>query len=300
MKTERNILIAFILNLAFSVFEFVGGILIGSVAIMSDAVHDIGDALSIGLALLLERKSKRPPDTGHTYGYIRYSVLGSLITTVILLIGSLIIIANAISRMITPTEIHYDAMVIFALIGAAVNITAAFFTRDGDSLNQKAVNLHMLEDVLGWIVVLIGAIVMRFTDLAIIDPLLSLGVAAFIFIQAMGNLRTVGDLFLEKTPKGIDIPSLTEHLLRIEGVDEIHHIHVRSLDGIRHCATMHVRICGAASEIKAALRAELNRHGICHATLELEDRNEACLHQGCNLDAVPSTHGRHHHGHHHG
>ena len=166
MKTEKNILIAFILNFAFSIFEFLGGIFTGSVAIISDAVHDIGDAASIGISFFLEKKSNQQPNEAYTYGYARYSVLGGIITTVILLLGSVIVISNAISRIISPTEINYNGMIIFAIVGVCVNLCAALFTREGGSLNQRAVNLHMLEDVLGWIVVLIGAIVMHFTGLS--------------------------------------------------------------------------------------------------------------------------------------
>ena len=148
MKTEKNILIAFILNLAFSIFEFAGGIFTGSVAIISDAVHDIGDAASIGISYFFEKKSKKQPDEKYTYGYARYSIIGSVITTLILLFGSVMVIFNAINKIIEPTEINYNGMIIIAIIGVCVNFCAAFLTREGDSLNQKAVNLHMLEDVL--------------------------------------------------------------------------------------------------------------------------------------------------------
>ena len=179
MKTERNILIAFILNLVFSIFEFVGGIITGSVAIMSDAVHDIGDAASIGVSYLLEKKGEK------------YSIIGAFITTFTLLIGSIVTIYNAIRRLFAPTEIHYEGMIVFAIVGVCVNLCAAFVTREGDSLNQKAVNLHMLEDVLGWIVVLVGAIVMRFTDFSLLDPIMSIGVSAFILINAIRNLKEI-------------------------------------------------------------------------------------------------------------
>ena len=179
MKTERNILIAFILNLSFSIFEFVGGIITGSVAIMSDAVHDVGDAASIGVSYFLERKGEK------------YSIIGAFITTITLLIGSVVTICNAIGRLIDPTKINYDGMIVFAIVGVCVNFCAAIVTREGDSLNQKAVNLHMLEDVLGWIVVLIGAIVMRFTDFALLDPIMSIGVSVFILINAIRNLKEI-------------------------------------------------------------------------------------------------------------
>ncbi|MBR5246131.1 MAG: cation transporter, partial [Clostridia bacterium] len=174
MRTEKNILIAFILNLSFSIFEIIGGFFTGSVAIVSDAIHDMGDAASIGISYFLEKKSKKQPDETYTYGYARFSVIGSVITTLILLFGSVMVIYNAVMRIFNPVEINYNGMIIFAVVGAVVNFIAAYFTKDGDSLNQKAVNLHMLEDVLGWIVVLIGAIIMRFTDISIIDPIMSI------------------------------------------------------------------------------------------------------------------------------
>lgn len=301
MKTERNILIAFILNLAFSIFEFFGGIFTGSVAIISDAIHDIGDAMSIGLAFFLERKSKRQPDEKYTYGYARFSVLGGVITTVILLVGSILVIANAIHRIIEPVEINYNGMIIFAIVGALVNLLAAFFTREGDSLNQRAVNLHMLEDVLGWIVVLVGAIVMRFTDFYIIDPLMSIGVAVFILINAIKNLKVVLELFLEKNPMSEHINEIKEHIRGIDGVLDVHHIHIRSTDGHKIYATMHVVVSGDHSKIKTKIREELAEHGISHATLELEDEGEECGEINCHVEHEEHSghHHHHHHGHHH-
>ena len=296
MKTERNILVAFILNLFFSVLEFVGGLLIGSVAILSDSLHDLGDAMSIGVAFFLERKSKRPPDETHSYGYARYSALGGLITSVILLTGSCLVVYNAVGRILSPTPIDYNGMIIFAVVGVAVNFFAAILTRGGDSLNQKAVNLHMLEDVLGWGVVLVGAVVMRFTDFGIIDPLLSMGVAVYIFVHAIRNLKEVTDLFLERTPKGISISALREHLCQIDGVLDVHHIHVWSVDGFHHSATLHVRLQKDAHHIKDAVREALKEHGILHATIETETENELCYDECCT---PISTDGHHHHHHHH-
>lgn len=294
-KTEKNILIAFLLNLTFSVIEFVGGIITGSVAIISDSVHDLGDALSIGTAFFLERKSKKAPDEKYTYGYMRYSVLGSIITTVILLFGSLAVIYNAVLRIITPTKINYDGMIIFAVLGALINFAAAYFTREGDSLNQKAVNLHMLEDVLGWVVVLLGAVIMRFTDISVIDPLMSIGVALFILINAVKGLQEVLDIFLEKTPDGIDISELKEHLTSIEGVSEVHHIHIRSIDGYNNYITLHVVASGDGHEIKHKVREELSEHGINHATIELEDEDEHCHEKECHVKHSEAGHHHHHH-----
>ncbi len=297
MKTEKNIFIAFLLNLGFSVLEFVGGVLTGSVAIISDAVHDMGDAASIGFSWFLEKKSRKKPDDAYTYGYGRYSVLGGMLTTLILLTGSVLVIYHAICRMLQPVPVDYNGMIGLAVIGVAVNFFAAYFTRDGDSLNQKAVNLHMLEDVLGWAVVLAGALVMRFTDFVLIDPLMSIGVAVYILIHAVKNFQEMLALFLEKTPHGVLIPELKEHLCHIEGVQDVHHMHLWSMDGQNHFATLHVVAEGDAHEIKESVRAELEEHGICHATIELEEPGEHCHHTHCHVEAVASHHGHHHHHH---
>lgn len=296
MKTEKNILIAFILNLAFSLFEFAGGIFTKSVAIMSDAIHDIGDAASIGISYFLEKKSKKQPDATYTYGYQRYSVIGSVITTLILLVGSIFVIGNAVVRLINPTEINYDGMIIFAVVGVAVNLGAALITREGGSLNQRAVNLHMLEDVLGWVVVLIGAVVMRFTDFYILDPLMSIGVALFILINAARNLKEALDLFLEKTPHGIDIEEIKHHISEIEGVIDVHHIHIWSMDGENNFATMHIVTDADQHKIKHDVREELAEHGIAHATLELETSDENCDEKNCTIKS--HSHHSHHHHHH--
>ena len=298
MKTDKNILIAFILNLGFSIFEFIGGFVTNSVAIVSDAIHDIGDAMSIGLSYFLEKKSKKKPDEKYTYGYVRYSVIGSLITTVILIIGSIFVVYNAVNRIITPEEINYDGMIIFAIIGVIVNFLAAYFTREGNSLNQKSVNLHMLEDVLGWAVVLIGTFIMKFTDIKIIDPILSIGVAIFIFKNAISNFQEVLDLFLEKTPKGINIEELKHHLLEIEGVKDIHHIHIRSIDGYNNYATLHAVVEGDNAKIKELIKEELKEHGVNHVTVEMETVSEECGETRCE-GCAKQEHCNHSHHHHH-
>ena len=289
MKTERNILIAFLLNLGFSVFEFFGGVFTGSVAILSDAVHDLGDALGIGVSWFLERKSKRPSDATYTYGYARFSVLGSVFTCGILLLGSVGVIVSAIGRLMHPVPIRYDGMILFAIVGVAVNLAAAFVTRKGDSLNQKAVNLHMLEDVLTWVVVLIGAVVMRVTDWTILDPLVSIGVAVYIFVHAIGHLREAADIFLEKVPTGYAVEDIKARVESIVGVSDAHHIHIRSIDGYTHAASLHV----VAEDISVIPKVKtiLNERGIAHVTVEVE--RELCPQTACGLVEC------HNHGHHH-
>ena len=299
MKPEKNILIAFLLNLGFSVFEFFGGFFTGSVAILSDALHDLGDAISIGVSWYLERLSKKQPDKKYTYGYLRYSLLGGLITTAVLLAGSIFVIVNAVLRIFNPVSINYNGMIIFAIVGCIVNLCAVFVTKEGDSLNQKAVNLHMLEDVLGWLVVLAGAVIMRFTDITIIDPIMSIGVAVFILINSFKNLKSIIVVFLEKTPDNVDIEEIKEHLLEIGGVKDVHHIHLWSIDGEKTYLTMHVVFEGDMGKIKAEIKEELTEHGIAHSTLEMEVQEEACNDKECIVEACHHGHHHHHHHHHH-
>ena len=294
MKTEKNIFIAFLLNLLFSLIELIGGIITNSIAIISDSIHDMGDTLSIGVSYFLEKKSKQKPNDKYTYGYIRYSVLGSLITIVILLSGSILVIYNAILRIFNPVNINYSGMILLAIIGAIINLLAAYYTKDGESLNQKSINLHMIEDVLGWIIVLIGAIIMKYTDIKIIDSILSIGVSLFIFINAFKTLKEIIDIFLEKTPKNINVNELKEHILNIKDVIDIHHIHIRSIDGFNNYGTMHIVVNKYTKEIKHKIKEELEEHGISHTTIEFEEKDEKCEQEECIIE-----HNHHNHHHHH-
>lgn len=297
MKTEKNILTAFILNIAFSIFELIGGIFTNSISIISDAVHDFGDALSIGISLVLEKISKKKPNETYTYGYVRYSVLGALITTIVLTLGSLFVIIGGINRILNPETINYNGMIIFAIFGVIINFFAAYFTREGESLNQKAVNLHMLEDVLGWVVVLIGSILMKFTDISLIDSIMSIGIALFILINAFKNMKSILDLFLEKTPKNISVEEIKKHLLEIKGVIDVHHVHIWSIDGYNNYSTMHIVTDEKnIKELKNKIREEMNEHGICHSTIEIEDKDDICDEKECEVKANNEI-GHHHHHH---
>ncbi len=292
MKTSNRIFIAFILNLFFAIFEFIGGILTNSVAIVSDAVHDLGDCISLGLSYFLEKISLKKPDNKYTFGYVRYSVLGSLITTVILISGSILVIYKAIERLLSPVVVNYNGMIIFAIIGFIVNLMAAYLTRDGHSLNEKSVNLHMIEDILGWLVVLIGAVLMKIFDLSILDPILSIGVALFILINAFKNFKKVLDLFVEKTPKDVEISAIKKELLKLEGILDVHHIHVWSMDGFTNYATMHIVSDENQVDIKEKVRDCLHVYNIEHVTIEIEKSTDLCHEKKCNGSHY---HVKHHH-----
>ena len=295
MKSQKRILTAFVLNLIFAVFEFIGGTVTGSVAIISDSVHDFGDSVSIGISYILEGKSKKEPDDKYTFGYGRYSILGSLIMTVILIVGSVFVIIHASDRIIHPVEIDYNGMILFAVFGVGVNLVASIATRGDGSLNQKAVSLHMFEDVLGWGAVLLGAILMKFTDITYIDPIISIGIAIFLLVHAFKHFKEICDIFFEKTPHGIDVAELKHHLKEINGVLDVHHLHVRTLDGVNHIATLHIVTSSDPATVKKTVKEELEEHGISHTTVEIETPEEECADVICHPNHTEHSHHHHHH-----
>ena len=295
MNSQRNIFIAFILNLSFSVFELLGGLYTGSFAILSDSLHDLGDATGIGLSYLFEKRSKKAPDNKYTYGYARYSVIGSVIMTLILILSSITIVYNAIHKLFNPSEVNYNGMIILAIIGTAVNILATIITHKGNSLNQKAVNLHMLEDVLGWLIVLIGAIVMKFTGITIIDPILSIAVALFVFISSIKTLISALSVLLEKVPDKTQTEEIRKHLCDIDDVTDVHHIHLWSMDGNSGYATMHIVTDGNPAAVKENVKKVLNKYHIFHSTLELETTAEDCKEKSCKVSVSHHKCAHHHH-----
>ena len=295
MKTQKNIFIAFILNLIFSLVEFIGGILTGSIAIISDAIHDFGDATSIGVSYLFERKSKYQPNDTYTYGYARYSVLGGLITISILLIGSIIVIYNATNRLINPVLINYNGMLILASVGLSINLFATYFTHGGHSINQKAVNLHMLEYLFGWLIILILAVVMRFTNFYILDPIISIIVSLLVLFNSFKSLKEILDIFLLKIPNHINVKQLKNHIKDINGVVDAHHIHVWTTDGETIYASLHVVVNEYDSNIKSLVKSKLNEYRISHVTIEMETVNEDCLEKQCVLTPHSNCCKHHHH-----
>lgn len=256
----------------FSLFELVGGLLTGSIAILSDALHDFGDAASVGISYALEKKSLKAPDEKYTYGYVRYSVLGAAFTDAVLTVGSVLIIYNALLRAVKPADLDYRGMMFFAVIGLVTNSAAFFFTKGGSSLNQKAVNLHMAEDILTWAAVLLGAFVIKYTGFAVVDTLLSFGSALFVLVTAVMNFGKIIELFLEKAPDGVSVAAIKARVESVAGVEKAYHIHVRSFDGVVNCATMHLLIHGrSTAEVKKDVRAVLLEFDITHSTLEADE-----------------------------
>lgn len=281
-----NIKVAFFLNLSFAVLEIFGGLWINSMAILSDALHDLGDSLSLGLAWYFEKISNRTRDHSYSYGYRRFSLLGAVINSFILLAGSAVVLTAAVPRVLHPEPVHAHGMIGFALLGVVVNGIAALRLQRGSSLNERVAMLHLLEDVFGWAAVLVGGIVLYFFDLPIIDPLLSIGITCYILYNVVRNLRVGLKILLQATPAHIEMPSLEKELLQVPGIMAVHDLHLWTLDGTNHILTMHAVVDAQlqlqqAEEIKQAVRAAMAELHIHHVTIELEAMGQGCGQPEC-------------------
>lgn len=286
-NVTKNITVAFVLNLCFSVIELIGGILTNSIAILSDALHDFGDSISLGVAWYLQKVSEKKPDAKYSYGYKRFSLLGAIFISVVLLIGSTFIIKESVERIFTPSEPHAQGMFWLAIFGVIINGAAVLRLKKGKSMNERAVMLHLLEDVLGWIAVLIASIVMMFVSLPVLDPLLSIGISLWVLFNVYRNMKATFKILLQEVPQSIDLKKLEEKIKQIPEVQDLHDIHLWSLDGETHILTLHVVTTDDISlERQCKLKTEI--HKICeefqvpHSTIEFETISEKCKH--CSLE----------------
>ena len=272
--------VAFFINLAFTVVEAVGGWWTGSIAVLTDALHDAGDCLVLGTAWWLQRVAMKGRDAQYSYGYGRYSMLGGWLTSVVLMVGAGAMLVLSVPRLWAPELPHTTGMMGIAVFGLLMNGLAAWKLHGGGSLNERGAYLHLLEDVLGWAAVLVGAVVMYFTGWAIVDPLMSVGISVFILWNAVSTLRKGTGILMQEIPAGIDMQAIRTRLMTIPHVRDLHDQHTWTLDGNLVVHTVHVVVADVdllqARGVKAQARAELKALGIHHATIELEWADEHC------------------------
>jgi cobalt-zinc-cadmium efflux system protein len=283
--------LAFFLNLIFTILEIIGGFFINSVAILSDALHDFGDSLALGLSYLFEKLSNRVSDHKYSYGYRRFSILAALINSIILLTGSIFIVRAAILRMMNPVAPNARGMFLFAILGILVNGAAVLQLRKGKALNIRVVSWHLLEDVLGWFAVLIVSIILLFTDWYILDPLLSIVISCYIAYHVFGNLKQTLHVFLQVAPEDVDTRAVSEKFTKVANVQSVHHTHVWTLDGVNHVLTAHVVVDKNVNkddiiQIKSELKHIAYDMHCEHVTLEIEQGDEDCSmnHEHCDHD----------------
>lgn len=280
-SSEKGLKIAFFLNLGFTILELIGGFWINSVAILSDALHDLGDSVSLGLAWYLDKKSKQKANENFSFGYGRFSLLGALINALLLIIGSIFVASEAIKRLENPEHSNATGMILFALLGVTVNGYAAWKVSKGHSQNEKVISWHLIEDVLGWATVLIAGIVLYFLEIPWLDPVLSLSITAFVLWNVFKNLKETTYIFLQAVPENISLEELKSKICAIPNVESMHHTHLWSLEGSNHVFTAHIRMQQIHSleelrKAKEQVKAILKSYPFSHYTVEWELENDPC------------------------
>ena len=283
MKSSRNMTIAFLLNFSFDIIEFIFGLLFHSSAVLADAIHDTGDALAIGLSTLFEKISNRKEDPNYTLGYKRYSLLGALLTSVILLIGSTLVIVENVPKLFAPEKVNYDGMLVLGIVAIAVNTAASRVVSHGHSHNESILSLHFLEDILGWLAVILVSLILRFTDWYFLDPLLSLVIAGFILSKALPKFWENIQIFLDHVPSDVDLSQLYQEIAALENVRTITQLNVWTTDGLEKYAMLHICLenPNLLAETQAVLRQKLLAYGIAKVTIQtdesLQEHQEYCI-----------------------
>ncbi len=284
--SEGNIKVAFLLNLAFTIIEIIGGLYTNSLAILSDALHDLGDSLSLGLSWYFQRVSKKGRTPKFSFGYKRFSLLGAIINSIVLVVGAIVVLSHAIPQLWNPEESNAKGMMYLAILGVIVNGAAVLKLRKGESLNEKVVSLHLLEDVLGWVAVLIGSLIMMYFDAQIIDPILSILITAFVLFNVYKNIKESMRIILQGTPSDVTIDEVKEEIVSIQNVTDIHDCHLWSMDGNYHILTAHVVVndnynLEELSQIKSKIFKTVEKYKIKHTTLSFELESEECELEDC-------------------
>lgn len=292
-SSEQRIGTAFFLNLAFTLIEIVGGIWTNSMAILSDALHDLGDSIALGLTWHFARVSKRRGDETFTFGYRRFSLLGALVMSIVLFAGGMVVLFEAIPRILSPERTNVQGMFALAIVGVLVNGIAALRMHGGRSVGERLVTWHFVEDVLGWVAVLIASIVMWFRDIPILDPILSIGITLYVLWNVAKRLKETLSILLQAAPSDVDLGMVEEQIRRTQGVCDVHHTHLWTQDGEHHVLTAHIVAVNTASyeevsALRRTIKEDLKSLGIRHATIEVEANDgSGCPDEGDGCRTCP-------------
>ena len=278
---NNDIRVAFFLNFGFAIAEIIGGLMTNSVAILADALHDLGDSFSLALSWRLENLSEKAEDEKFSYGYKRFSMLGAIISALILIVGSVVVLSESIKRLLQPQLPDAQGMLLFAIAGIAINGYAAIRTSRGKNLNARIISWHLIEDVLGWLAVLIVSLVLLLTEVAILDPILSIIFTLFVLSNVGKYVKRTVVLFMQGVPEDLDLKTLENAIREINMVADIHHLHAWSLDGEKHVLTLHLKLCDDTKNddvrvIKDKIRFIAKQFGFIHTTVEIEFVEDDC------------------------
>ena len=273
MKTKCAVWLAFFLNLSFAIVEFIAGGIFGSSAVLADSVHDFGDAIAIGISAFLETISNREEDSRYTLGYKRFSLLGALVTAVILMTGSVMVILENITKLFNPQPVNDEGILWLGIIAVTINVLASLVVRKGKTKNESILSLHFLEDTLGWIAVILMALILRFTDWYILDPLLSLVISFYILSIAIPRFWSTLKIFLDAVPEGVNIQKIETDLAELEHVASINQLNLWTMDGLEKNAIVHVCLehVKHMEVCKESIRNLLKESGFQNITIEVDE-----------------------------
>lgn len=273
MKTKCAVWLAFLLNLSFAIVEFIAGGIFGSSAVLADSIHDLGDALAIGLSAFLETISNRKEDSHYTLGYKRFSLLGAMVTAVILMTGSGMVILENMVKLFHPQPVNDEGLLWLGIIAISVNVLASLVIRKGQTKNEFILSLHFLEDTLGWLAVILMAMVLRYTDWYILDPLLSLAISFFILSKVIPRFWSTLKIFLDAVPEGVDIKQVKNDLEQLDNVSSINQLNLWTMDGLEKNAIVHVCLehVKHMEVCKESIRDLLKESGFQNVTIEVDE-----------------------------
>ena len=296
MKAKYTVWIAFFLNLSYAIVEFIAGGIFGSSAVLADSVHDLGDAIAIGISAFLETISNREEDRQYTLGYKRFSLLGALVTAVILITGSILVILENITKLFNPQPVNDEGILWLGIIAVSINLLASLVVRKGKTKNESILSLHFLEDTLGWLAVILMAIILRFTDWYILDPILSLVISIFILTKAIPRFWSALKIFLDAVPEGLETGDLEKDLEALTNVKSVNQLSIWSMDGLENNAIIHLCLedWGQMTETKNQVRQLLEERGIQNITIEVDTSQSNHAQHKRKVTALEQPHGHQH------
>ena len=296
MSSKTSIWLAFFLNLSYAIVEFIAGGIFGSSAVLADSVHDLGDAIAIGISALLETISNREEDRQYTLGYKRFSLLGAMLTAVILMIGSVLVILENITKIAHPQPVNENGILWLGIIAVVINVLASLVVRKGKTKNESILSLHFLEDTLGWLAVILMAIILRFTDWYILDPLLSLVISIFILSKVIPRFWSALKIFLDAVPEGVETSDLEKDLEALPNVNSVNQLSIWSMDGLENNAIVHICIedWEQMMETKEVVRQCLEERGVQNITIEVDSSQSNHTQHRRRVTALEQKHGHHH------
>ena len=296
MRTKHAVWLAFFLNLSYAIIEFIAGGVFGSSAVLADSVHDLGDAIAIGISAFLEAISNREEDSHYTLGYKRFSLLGALVTAVILMTGSVLVILENITKIFHPQPVNDEGILWLGIIAVSINVLASLVVRKGKTKNESILSLHFLEDTLGWVAVILMAIVLRFTDWYILDPLLSLVISIFILSKAIPRFWSTLKIFLDAVPEGVETGDLEKDLGALINVKSVNQLSIWSMDGLENNAIIHLCLedWDQMMETKNQVRQLLEERGVQNITIEVDTSQSNHAQHKRKVTALEQPHGHQH------